>query len=277
MRFSVVFEWPVVRRLCYRVRRQRFGVLLFFVAGCTTLTGTPVSTPPSLTQIAVWENLAPGFDVRLDRPNGEGASARLLSLRIDPAQYTFRVHYQPGEPLSAVEWRDAVPGAVAFINVNFFDPQHIAQGLLVQDGIVQGMAYQRRGGIFAVQDGVPRVRSTQREPYLGEVLEQAVQAFPMLVLDGAQSYTNTRGDRRTRRTAIAQDADGRIVMMATTFGGTLLSELSRFLATSDMNLVNAFNLDGGGSTMMYFNADGSDTFLLPSFDRVPAILAVYKK
>jgi len=44
-----------------------------------------------------------------------------------------------------------------------------------------------------------------------------------------------------------------------------------------MNLVNALNLDGGGSTMMYLNANGTPEYIVTSLDPVPAVLAVYTR
>jgi hypothetical protein len=63
--------------------------------------------------------------------------------------------------------------------------------------------------------------------------------------------------------------------MVTPLVGIRLVELSEYLASSDMELVNAVNLDGGGSTMMYLNVPGTPEFLLRSLDAVPAVLAVY--
>jgi exopolysaccharide biosynthesis protein len=61
--------------------------------------------------------------------------------------------------------------------------------------------------------------------------------------------------------------------MATPFLGLSLAELSAYLPTTDLNIVTALNLDGGGSTMMSVNPQG---FSIPSFDPVPTILAIYK-
>lgn len=41
--------------------------------------------------------------------------------------------------------------------------------------------------------------------------------------------------------------------------------------------MNAFNLDGGGSTMLFLAAPGEPEYSLPSFDPVPAVLAVYPR
>jgi exopolysaccharide biosynthesis protein len=111
---------------------------------------------------------------------------------------------------------------------------------------------------------------------MGEPLEQAVQAFPVLVTNGQASYTNTRGDRISRRTVVGQDSAGRIILMVTSsFVGMRLVDLSNYLPTTDLELVTAVNLDGGGSSMMAINVPSP--FQVPSFDAVPAVLAVYAR
>jgi exopolysaccharide biosynthesis protein len=187
----------------------------------------------------------------------------------------FRAHYNPGEGLSLVEWRERLPGAVLIINANFYTPQETVLGLLVSDGQVYGRAYTDRGGTFVVENGVPRVRSSINEPYQGEPLQQAVQGFPMLVQNGTRAYTDPAQTRSARRTLIGQDAQGRIVIMITPLAGMGLTPMSAYLAgLDDLNLTQAFNLDGGGSVMMYL---APQDYALPSLDAVPAVLAVYPR
>jgi exopolysaccharide biosynthesis protein len=199
----------------------------------------------------------------------------MMTLRIDPAHYTFRVHYRPGQPLTAQQWADALPDAVALVNANFFTTQHQVLGLLVADGVVYSPAMPNLGGIFQVQAGQVRVRSNIAEPYAGEPLEQAVQAYPMLVLNGKAAYPGGQPDRPTRRTVVGQDAAGRILLMATPLLGMTLADLSAYLPTTDLGLVNAFNLDGGSSTLMVIRPP--DAYQISSFDPVPAVLAVYPR
>ncbi len=246
------------------------------VPATTPIPPSPVMEPTTIpTPASLWQSLAPGLETRTYTPNGN-SFAQIVALRITPALYTFRVHYQPDEPLYINGWKTRLPEAVAFVNANFFNADFTVNGLLVADGQVQGIPYSGYGGMFQVQNGVARVRSTLVEPYGGEWLEQATQAFPMLVLNGTQAYTNPRSDRASRRTIVAEDNVGRIILMATPRIGPTLLELSAYLPTTDMNLVSAVNLDGGGSTMLYVGA-GETPPHIASIDRVPAVLAVYPR
>jgi len=244
------------------------------LGGCVHSVATVLAPTENIT----WETLAPGFERRFYRPGRDYALTQFVALRIDPTAFTFRAHYRSGDPLNLADWRKVLPGAVAFINANYFDPDNHALGLVVADGVAYGQAYQGLGGMLQVQNGGVRVRSTILEPYAGEALEQAVQAFPMLMTNGQASFANSQGDRVSRRTLVGQDTQGRIVMMATTsLTGIKLVDLSQYLATTDLNLVNAVNLDGGGSTLLALTLPSQPTYFIPSFDPIPTVLAVYPR
>lgn len=274
------YHRPFMRRLLRRARWSSLVTAASLLSGCMlTINNQPVLPSFDATAIPVvagWEVLAPGLERRIYLPRPENGLLQFVTLRIDPAYFTFRAHYSPAAPMSLQRWRDTLPGPVAFINANYFDIQGNAMGLLVSDGVPYTSAYTDRGGIFQVQDGQVRIRSSIYEPYYGEALEQAVQAFPMLVLDGQPAYTNAYDTDSSRRTVIGQDTNGRVVLMVTALSGMTLPELSAWLPTTDLNLWTAFNLDGGGSTMMYIGAGGSPQ-QYRSFDSVPAVLAVYAR
>lgn len=257
-----------------------FTLFAWLLGGCFSIAIQPMSTPlpaPTSTPNTGWQTIATGLERRNYDPDPLNPVTRMTALRIDPAHYTFRAHYRPGQPLNTLEWTMALPDAVAFVNANYFDPDDIALGLLVADGTVYGQSYTDRGGTFLVENGQPRIRANLREPYQGEALEQAVQAFPMLVLDGVAAFTSNIQDRSTRRTVIAQDTSGRIILLATPVLGLTLRDLSAYLPTTDMNIVTAFNLDGGRSTLMVMNIAGSPESIVTSIDSVPAVLAIHKR
>jgi len=257
---------------------------LLSLAACNLQTN-PVGTalPPTIAPLlpepatlAPAPTLSPGVlgaELRTLTPP-EGEVFQLLALYLDPSVYSFRAHYEPGQAYGLAQWRERLPGAVGLVNANFFTADHLIQGLLVSDGLVYGRPYMDRGGWFGVQNGWPFVRHSIYEPYQGEALEQAVQAFPMLVWQGQATQTDTRSVRPSRRSVIGQDGQGRIVLMATPALGLGFYPLSQWLASSGAGLVHAFNLDGGGSTMLWFEPLGIS---LPSFDPVPAVLAVYPR
>ena len=254
---------------------MRFSLLLlfFWLSGCN-LTNVPETNLPPVEPVMTatpdgWQTLAPGLERRTYLTD-EGFTFE--AVRIDPNQYMFRAHYRPGEPLNLNGWRAELPAATIIINANFFSPENTILGLLISDSVVYGRSFTDRGGTFFVQNGVVGIRSNMNQPYQGEPYEQAIQAFPMLVYDGQAAYSNSNDVLPSRRTIIGQDAQGRVILMITPGFGPGLYDLSQYLVTTDIGLVNAFNLDGGGSTMMYRSVDD---YTLRSLDPVPAVLAVY--
>jgi len=248
------------------------------ITGCT-LTAPPIpttSTPtqsPTPTPVSGWQTITTGLEQRTLYPNDDEFS-QIVMFRIDPATYTFRAHYRPQAPLRIGEWRDTLPGAAVIINANFFSQDNQALGLLITDGVRHGSSYTDRGGTFAVANSTPLIRSNVFEPYQGEAYEQAVQAFPMLVYNGDSIYSRSNDRQANRRTAIGIDTQGRVVIMVTPLLGLTLTRLSAYLADSDLDLANAFALDGGGSTMIDVPAA---QYRITSFDPVPTVLAVYPR
>jgi exopolysaccharide biosynthesis protein len=199
----------------------------------------------------------------------------MVTLRIDPRRVRFEAHYRPNAPLSLQGWREALPDALAFVNANFFTPEHTVLGLLISDGTRYGQAYIERGGTF-YQDasGNVGILENVRQALPSQNWRTAVQAFPMLVYDGAPTYANARDTRGSRRTVIAIDNEGRVLLMATPGIGLGLYPLSQFLPTAELGLVNAFNLDGGRSTMLWIQKTG---YGIAPFEPVPSVLALYRR
>lgn len=255
--------------------------IVLMSAACTLSDVRPPTPPESqptapiqatATPAAGWRLLRDGLEIRtLGLPND--LLGQFIILRIDPTRYHFRAHYQPGAPLTLNQWLSTLDSPMAFINANFFDPQFNALGLIVSDGQAYGQSFVQRGGMFSVQGDSLRVRSLIQEPYSGEVFDQAVQGFPMLLLNGESSFRASGADALSRRTIIAQDTQGRIVILVTPLLGLSLTDASTFLAHPELDLVNALNLDGGGSSMLYV-ADGEQ---ITSVDAVPAVLAIYPR
>lgn len=252
----------------------RLCIAVFCLMACAySATPLPTATPLPPTPEPGWQVIAPGLELRSDGPAGSPLGG-LAVLRIDPNQYVFRVHYSPQQPQRLTDWELTLPDALAITNAGFFTPEHLAIGLLVSDGIASGTAIQAYGGSFVVRAGQPRILSNVFEPDLGDQLEQAVQAYPLLVYSGQRLYETSTREEVTRRTVVAQDGQGRILLMATPLLGLSLDSLAQFLVDSDLGIVDALNLDGGGSTMLYVDRPGNP-LRLASLDPVPAVVAVY--
>ncbi len=244
------------------------ALLVLTLAGCDLRT---ISTPAA-TADPQWQRIEAGLHWRILTPNDD-ASAQMAVVRIDPQRFRFQALYRPGDALSLADWRAQAPDASLIINANFFDDSERVLGLLVSDGQAHGPAYRQRGGSFLVR-GEEAAVIANRGAALPTNLDQAVQGFPLLVDSGAPAYFDSRGAERNRRTVIAQDSRGNILIMVAPYFGLSLAKLSAYLTSVDLGIVTAFNLDGGGSTML--TLPGAD-YRQPSFDAVPAVLAVFPR
>jgi uncharacterized protein YigE (DUF2233 family) len=239
------------------------------VATVAPATSAPTPTPAD----SGWVAAAEGLERRAMMVSfpALGIGERLVLFRLDPAEHTFRVLYTPGFPAPVAQWDRQ---ARLVFNAGYFDADGAALGLLVSDGRAFGATYEGFGGMFEVgADGAARLRSLRAEPYApGEAFAQAVQSFPVLIQPDGTTFANEDGVR-ARRTVLAQDARGRLVVVIAPSGAFTLAGLAAWLARSDLELRIALNLDGGGSTGYYAGpADSID-----SFAPVPAVIAAYAR
>ncbi|MBL8133940.1 MAG: phosphodiester glycosidase family protein [Anaerolineae bacterium] len=245
-------------------RLKRPAVLLAALCfGALTLAHAAAQT--------AWTVVQPGLETAVILlPNSGGVP--LLVVRIDPTRFVFRIQARPGELLDGAAWGRMTPGAVAFINANFYDAERQAVGLLVADGILLALPLAGRGGVLAIERGRVDVRAIHDTGAV-ERLEQAAQGYPMLVRDGVGVYAAARAlDPAALRSAAAIDADGHILLIGTMGIGVSLSDLSQNLPLTGLGIVNAVNLDGGGSALLAVKSSFAPAGEAGS---TPVILAVY--
>lgn len=252
-----------------------------------TLTAIPTSTPaptptatpsplPSPTPLPdFWYTVHPGLELRLTAMTIQQMAVEVLLVRIDPALWTFRVHYEPGQPRRVSEWY-AQLGASLVVNGGFFMEDYRTLGLIVSDGQRFGFSFEGHGGMLSIYGNVISLRSLARDPYSPEEpLDQAVQGRPMLLYPGGVPADFELGSDGSRRTAVALDRSGRMVLIAIDFGAVSLYALRDWLASrQDLDLSVALNLDGGGSTGLAL-AVGDHPYLIDSWTPIPGVIAFY--
>ncbi len=269
-------------QLCFRlVLRVRLLTLAVLLVGCTSdpllfsaPTPTPATTPqpiptlfPTVSLPAAvptmssappdtgWLHDPSGIELRrLQLPaSADHAAASLVIVRMDPATVRLRVGYAPGQPRPFDTWVRA-QSALLVLNGGFFTPEYRATALVVSDGVESGTSYEGFGGMLAVApDGSVALRSLRDQPYIaGEPLQQAIQSFPMSVQSGGVPAPIDEDGDRTRRTVVAQDKNGRLLFVVCSTFSFSLHELAEWLASSDLQIDRALNLDGGRSTAMSF-------------------------
>lgn len=209
---------------------------------------------------------------------------RLTIVRLDPAVVRFRVHYDPGAPLPVSGWVQQVQ-PLLLINGGFFTPEDETLALLISDGEVWGAPYEYEDedwdfagllGLFAVTaDGQVSVRWLHDQPYdPAEPLTQALQSFPVLVKPGGVMGFPPGAEEGppARRTVVAHDFQGRILIIVAPHGYLSLLRLARFLANSDLDLDVALNLDGGRSTGLWLQTN-EHSVQIDSIVPVPSVIS----
>jgi len=246
-------------------------------------TARPTPVPPTVipTLDNNWTPIANGVDYRrLAFLDSHSQNVGILVARIDPTKVTFKVGYVPNQRKSINDWLLALPGAVVIVNANYFDQTGNPIGLVASNGQIYSSSTGRSdSGMFQVRGTEARVRSLFVEPYSNtERFDQLVQGFPLLMAAGqvAPAFNGDLDNSPSRRTVIAQDIHGRILIIVTPLGAASFTDMARFLGLSGLEIDTALNLDGGTSTALYLQTGGPSSItsgLVP----VPVVLAVYPK
>lgn len=221
-----------------------------------------------------WLAAGPGIGVRRLRQPSAAGVALVTIVRLDPQQVRFQVGYTPEQPQSLANWR-AGAGALAVINGGFFDQNNYSTALVISGGVASGESYQGRGGMFAVDaEGMVSLRYLAEQPYdPNEPLVEALQSWPMLIRPGGVlTYTNEDGDR-ARRSALALDRYGHVLLIASPTSTFTLRGLAEWLLASDLEIDAALNLDGGSSTGLYLKS-GDQREQIDAFVALPQVLLV---
>jgi uncharacterized protein YigE (DUF2233 family) len=241
-----------------------------------TLTGAPQQAAPAAPAgepaDTGWRQAAPGVELRRMLAPAGDATAPVSVARLDPAQVRLQVGYAPDRPLALSAWASG-SGAVAAINGGFFDAAGRSVALLVHGGEPIGESYVGRGGMFAVTpEGAVWLRGLADAPYdPAEPVAEGLQGWPMLVRPGGEvAYTYEDGARE-RRSALALDAEGRVLLVAAPTPALTLRELAEWLAAADLGVVTAMNLDGGSSTGLLVQSDTAPE-QIASFAPLPIVL-----
>lgn len=244
----------------------------------TTSTTTTPANDPSTLQLNTWYKGGRGVEVRYEDWKSPGNNEDTVTIvRFDLRYVKLSVAYQPAHPLLMSEWLQQ-EHVTAIINGGYFDEQNNATGLVVADGQTSGTSYEGFGGMLAVDaQGQVSLRSLRQQPYdpNNEQLQQATQSSPMLVLNGKQTQFNANA-ASSRRSVVAMDKQGRLLLIASPSIAFSLGELEDLLVASDLSIDRALNLDGGASTGLYVNA-GSQHVAIDSVAKLPIVVMIKSK
>lgn len=239
-----------------RLHLHLLGLLLLALAGCASVA------PPA----DGWQPLAPGLAHRSWAPWPDSA---VQALRVDLAR--VRVSLSPpaeaGQPLDQMA---SGRGALASVNASFFDREFRPRGLTVSDGrpwpeLLKAPA-AAQDPLLACVDVPSRCVIRFDAPAAPEPgWRLAVSGTPWLVREGR---LRTPDDDATcaylcahthPRTAVGLDASGRHLILLLAAGrrgevaGLTLTQTAALMR--ELGAVQAFNLDGGGSSTLLIGGE----------------------
>lgn len=185
----------------------------------------------------------------------DGLLAPLVIVRLLPQSFSIDVAYTPDKPRLLRNWMLNTQVSIA-LNGGYFLEDYQPAGLIISNGQAFGQSYEGFGGMLArTADGSISLRALRDQPYdPNEAIEQAIQSFPMLVFPGAMPADFEDNGQKARRTALAFDQHGRMLLIIAPGSDLSLRELANWLLASDLEIERALNLDGGQSTGLFLSS-----------------------
>ncbi|MEW5912035.1 MAG: phosphodiester glycosidase family protein [Thermodesulfobacteriota bacterium] len=237
-------------------RRRRLAAAALVLLGALLAGAGPAPEPIR------WRELRPGLELAFleNVASTRSGSARVALLRVDPARYSFRVLAAPAGQagLTAEQWREA-SGALAVFNAGQYTAERKYLGHLMQDGKTLSRPVAQQDGLFLAEPtdpGLPPARVidqryTAYDP-ASSPYRQAAQS--LMLVDRFGQVRVRRSNRVAFRTAVAEDEQGRILVMVTE-GGHTLWELAHALLASGLGLREVMSMDGGPESQLDIKTD----------------------
>lgn len=231
-----------------------------------------------------WESLAPGFS-RAYYTIDTGKvifKPQVILLRFHLDHFSFRTATASELGLARTDIKQLTQrlGGVAGINANFFDERGLPIGLIVANGTRFQNIHQGGNvltGIFTIENEVAHI--SHRSEFRGSSVSQGLQAGPRLI-NNAQAVNIASANTASRRSGVAITKSGEVIIFATSlrFPGATLSQIQDMLLQSSLNITQALNFDGGGSSQLYVAPmNGKEEIFLSGGDAIPVGLVVKEK
>ncbi len=245
------------------------------IVGSGTATATPSTTGQSGQSLDVWTKAAAGVEIRNEDWKSPGDNEDQVTIvRLDLHRVHLSIGYRPRTPLLLGDWMRQTH-ALAVLNGGYFNEKNQPTGLLISDGQSYGSSYDGFGGMLSVNtQGQVDLRSLRDHPYdpNSEQIQQATQSSPMLMENGQRTAFSANAASE-RRTVVAIDKQGRLLLIISPNRAFSLDEMADLLASSDLSIETALNLDGGASTGLYLHA-GSQSVTIDPVTTLPIVIII---
>lgn len=210
-----------------------------------------------------WVELRPGMDFAFlpaDETVRVGGS-RIACLRLDPKHFRFKVLAAPkGEAGYTAERWLKKSGALAVFNAGQYAADLSYLGLLVTEGQVHGRLAAKLGALFVAEPKDPalplaRVVDLHYTPFPATNSPYLEVAQSLMLVDRFGQVRVRRSNKVAHRTLVAEDSQGRIVVLVTE-GRHTLWELADDLSRRKLGFREIMCMDGGPESQIEIKVGG---------------------
>jgi len=239
-------------------------VFILGVAGKSAPLGDSTTEQPASLTAPQWTEVVPGVSfARVEaRRYCRSGSPGVGVVRMDPARCRIEPHHEReySKEATILEWQDRLHTPV-ILNAGLYDVNRRHLGTLRRRGKdLGGNRHESWKGVLVTdprESGLPSVSlldlSLPEDVELEAKYGTAVQS--MMLFDPQGNIRVRQSERIARRSAVAMDEAGRIVILVTE-GAYTLWETGALLRESGWRLVKALALDGGNEASLVVNANG---------------------
>lgn len=231
--------------------KQLFTIAAVVICGAPILVQALPKVPPK------WEKLRSDLEYLTINPAEESLlSHELVFLKFEPSKYNVAAAHFP--ELKGAKAICEESSAAVCINANFFDENYKALGLVINNGKTLNPLHE--GG--SLLNGILRadkskIKIVPRRDFAPSGALTAVQAGPLLLLNGKPFSKLRNAAKESRRAGVCIDTSDKLILFSSTgdYSGPSLAELTTILRRSPINCRDALNFDGGGSAQLYVNGE----------------------
>lgn len=230
------------------------SAIVFVITGCSIGSSVEVFRVPeqSLIEYKDWHELEEGLHVREYAIEGDKGIKEILKVfKFESGLYRINAHHNSTSPKTISEWSSQLHSQGLIINGSYFNENFEPTGYTkILDKKYGSQTYDGKNGytgIIAQKNATPEILYAPQNKIDESEYEIIVSTFPTIINDGASTLT-TDTKQLARRTIVASDMEGNLLVIFSPRNVLSLYEISQFLVTTDLSIDIAVNLDGGPSS-----------------------------